>query len=241
MCRLTALIFILFFVPNNAFDFHESSFWDNEYPKRFFDVPTIEEQTNYAFHNVQHDNSVPFRQLFQKNRQIDSVIIPFDDDPQGKPGIKEQINILIPNKTDQEKVLEIVDSKDKSLMEKIGDLTKTLANTSKSSGLEQSELLHELVSDERARENVLYELKDSLNSEYKTIADKLVGVQKNATLSENEKLEIQEKVLKNIAEKAKEAFKSFEAFFQRKSLEKHCGKSQGSVQKFRSIFPKITT
>ena len=109
-------------------------------------------------------------------------------------------------------------------MEKITDLSKMLTTSSKSSGLEQSEFFHGIVENDKARENVMYELRDSLNPEYKSIADELVIIQRNKTLSDNQKLNIQEDVLGSLTKQAKKALEGFEALFEsrlRVKVEQH--------------------
>ena len=102
-------------------------------------------------------------------------------------------------------------------MEKIADLSRMFTDSSKTNGLEQSEILHGIVENEKTRENVMNELRDSLSPEYKSIADQLVAIQRNKTLSDNEKLDIQEDVLGSLTKQAKKALEGFESLFQSKS------------------------
>ncbi|KAE9552125.1 hypothetical protein FO519_004661 [Halicephalobus sp. NKZ332] len=252
MSRLRRFLILFLFLPctlSQQFQDYRSRdiFWQNEeHPIRLFDVPTVQEQTNFAFHNIQFENSAPLRQQFvQQGRQVDNVFIPYEaqkEREKPKDAIVEQISSLIPSKQAQEKVLEIVDSRDKSLLEKISDISKMFTTSSKSTGLDQSEFFHDIVENDRTRENVMHELKDSLNPEYKSIADELVTIQRNKTLSDNQKLNIQGDVLGSLTRQAKKALEGFETLFQRSHRDRRQLKDDAEVWNYRSpIYAKPGT
>ena len=122
MSRIRSFLILLFILPSTFsqyvqdYRYRDNTFWHNgEYPIKLFDVPTVQEQTNYAFHNVQFDNTAsPKQQLTQQGMQVENVYVPYEvqkEPEKPKDNIAEQISSLIPSKQAQEKVMSIVDSK----------------------------------------------------------------------------------------------------------------------------------
>uniref|UniRef100_A0A914QIM0 Uncharacterized protein n=1 Tax=Panagrolaimus davidi TaxID=227884 RepID=A0A914QIM0_9BILA len=201
--------YILFLLLINLFNavISEYAYWQNgEGPIIFNDPPSIQEQTNFPFHNVQ----------FETNNPKNFVEIPSyerSSKNEREETIGDKINSLLPNQKEKQKVLEIVDSRNKSLLQKITELSRVFSkSSSRSHGIDQSELFHDMVETDRKRQNTLHQLRKSLTPEFIDIADKIVKVEKNFSLSDLQKQAGHDNILGSLAASAKSAMKDFETF-----------------------------
>ena len=101
-------IFILYLINNTVIC--DYSYWQNgESPIIFNDPPSVQERTNFPFHNVQFESNYPLQRSYV-------VEIPNHEKPptildETQPTIGDKLNALLPDQNEKEKVLEIVDSR----------------------------------------------------------------------------------------------------------------------------------
>uniref|UniRef100_A0A7E4VCD2 DUF148 domain-containing protein n=1 Tax=Panagrellus redivivus TaxID=6233 RepID=A0A7E4VCD2_PANRE len=232
------LFILLFALPIQT---AEVVWFRDDAPQRFTSDANVHELTNYPFYDPPDHHpkgylrfpdvfkpipilsKIPAFPLRSESQNLikstnNTVEIPVLDDEAKQDeqiSLVDQLATILPEKVQRDSFVDIVESRNKSLYQKMAELGAFLAKNSNTTGIDQQELLHEIVETEKQPENALKQLADSLKPEFRDIGMQIVDIQKNKTITELEKQKSQAVVLDNLADSAKTAMKDFDIFLRR--------------------------